>query len=249
MNKITIPALLLGVVMIAGAFAFMPVQEASTVHTTSATTLGADAITAAKIADASITADQIGADAIGASEIAASAIGAAEIATDAITAAEIAADAIGASEIAASAIGAAEIATDAIGAAEIAADAITAAEIAADAIGASELAATAVTEIQTLQIKSIADLDISTAVSCTSTVAFLVHYSIGDLANSEVVTIGGTATENDVTITGATASLPAQWGSTIGGAAGQTVTFASGANTADLVVTIVTAASATAACA
>ena len=34
MNKITIPALLLGVVMIAGAFAFMPVQEASTVHTT-----------------------------------------------------------------------------------------------------------------------------------------------------------------------------------------------------------------------
>ena len=33
MNKITIPTLLLGVVMIAGAFAFMPVQEASTVHT------------------------------------------------------------------------------------------------------------------------------------------------------------------------------------------------------------------------
>ena len=32
MNKIAIPALLLGVVMIAGAFAFMPVQEASTVH-------------------------------------------------------------------------------------------------------------------------------------------------------------------------------------------------------------------------
>jgi len=36
MNKLTIPALLLGVVMIAGAFAFMPVQEASTVHTTGA---------------------------------------------------------------------------------------------------------------------------------------------------------------------------------------------------------------------
>lgn len=34
MNKLTIPALLLGVVMIAGIFAFMPVQEASTVHTT-----------------------------------------------------------------------------------------------------------------------------------------------------------------------------------------------------------------------
>ena len=38
MNKIAIPALLLGVVMIAGAFAFMPVQEASTVHTSTATT-------------------------------------------------------------------------------------------------------------------------------------------------------------------------------------------------------------------
>ena len=34
MNKIAIPALLLGVVMIAGAFAILPVQEASTVHTT-----------------------------------------------------------------------------------------------------------------------------------------------------------------------------------------------------------------------
>ena len=34
MNKITIPALLLGVVMVAGIFAFMPIQEASTVHTT-----------------------------------------------------------------------------------------------------------------------------------------------------------------------------------------------------------------------
>ena len=34
MNKMTIPSLLLGIVMIAGIFAFMPVYEASTVHTT-----------------------------------------------------------------------------------------------------------------------------------------------------------------------------------------------------------------------
>ena len=34
MNKLTIPALLLAVVMIAGTFAFMPIQEASTVHAT-----------------------------------------------------------------------------------------------------------------------------------------------------------------------------------------------------------------------
>ena len=37
MNKFAIPTLLLGVVMIAGIFAFMPVQEASTVHTSSET--------------------------------------------------------------------------------------------------------------------------------------------------------------------------------------------------------------------
>ena len=34
MNKLLIPALLVATVMVAGAFAFMPVQQASTVHTT-----------------------------------------------------------------------------------------------------------------------------------------------------------------------------------------------------------------------
>ena len=34
MNKLTIPAILVATVMVAGAFAFMPVQQASTVHTT-----------------------------------------------------------------------------------------------------------------------------------------------------------------------------------------------------------------------
>ena len=32
MNKLVIPALLLGVVMVAGAFAFVPVGQAATVH-------------------------------------------------------------------------------------------------------------------------------------------------------------------------------------------------------------------------
>jgi hypothetical protein len=35
MNNKAIPTLLIATIMIAGAFAFMPVQEASTVHTTS----------------------------------------------------------------------------------------------------------------------------------------------------------------------------------------------------------------------
>jgi len=36
MNKLTIPTILVATVMVAGMFAFMPVQQASTVHTTSA---------------------------------------------------------------------------------------------------------------------------------------------------------------------------------------------------------------------
>ena len=57
--------------MVAGAFAFMPVQEASTVHTTGATTLGADAITEAKIANDAIAAEHIAGDAIVAATLAA----------------------------------------------------------------------------------------------------------------------------------------------------------------------------------
>lgn len=34
MNKLTIPAILVATVMVAGAFAFMPVEQATTVHTT-----------------------------------------------------------------------------------------------------------------------------------------------------------------------------------------------------------------------
>ena len=34
MNKLTIPAILVATVMVAGIFAFMPVEQASTVHTT-----------------------------------------------------------------------------------------------------------------------------------------------------------------------------------------------------------------------
>jgi len=36
MNKLTIPAILVATVMVAGIFAFMPVEQASTVHTTAA---------------------------------------------------------------------------------------------------------------------------------------------------------------------------------------------------------------------
>jgi len=40
MNKLTIPAILVATVMVAGIFAFMPVQQASTVHTTITADIG-----------------------------------------------------------------------------------------------------------------------------------------------------------------------------------------------------------------
>ena len=39
MNKLTIPTILVATVMVAGVFAFMPVEQASTVHTSGTTTL------------------------------------------------------------------------------------------------------------------------------------------------------------------------------------------------------------------
>jgi len=40
MNKLTIPAILVATVMVAGIFAFMPIEKASTVHTTIQNTIG-----------------------------------------------------------------------------------------------------------------------------------------------------------------------------------------------------------------
>jgi len=59
MNKITIPALLLGVVMIAGAFAFMPVQEASTVHTSAANLVNQSVIKTVTETELTVTAAQV----------------------------------------------------------------------------------------------------------------------------------------------------------------------------------------------
>ena len=41
MNKIAIPAILVATVMVAGMFAFMPVEQASTVHLSGTVTLAA----------------------------------------------------------------------------------------------------------------------------------------------------------------------------------------------------------------
>jgi len=44
MNKLTIPTILVATVMVAGIFAFMPVEQASTVHTTNTATVSAATI-------------------------------------------------------------------------------------------------------------------------------------------------------------------------------------------------------------
>ena len=64
MNKLTIPTILAATVMIAGMFAFMPIEQASTVHTT-ITLAGfeAGALGVGDIATGAITADALATDA------------------------------------------------------------------------------------------------------------------------------------------------------------------------------------------
>ena len=74
MNNKAIPTLLIATIMIAGAFAFMPVQEASTVHTGATTILGTNGLSVLAVADDSIDAGAIATDAIGSDELAATAV-------------------------------------------------------------------------------------------------------------------------------------------------------------------------------
>jgi len=53
MNKLTIPAILAATIMVAGIFAFMPVEQASTVHTISSSGLITEAETSTILDDAS----------------------------------------------------------------------------------------------------------------------------------------------------------------------------------------------------
>ena len=119
------------------------------------TELGVNAVTSAKIANSAITAAKIGSNAVTTAKIAnnaitsslidAGAITETKIASGAITTPKIAAGAITASEIAAGSITSSEIAANTISAGNIAAGAVTASEIASGAITTGKLAAGAVT--------------------------------------------------------------------------------------------------------
>lgn len=84
MKAIIIPSILAASVVVAGMFAFIQVERASTVHTTIIASIEGDAV----LADDSLTAAKIANDAIGATEIADNAIDAGAIAAGAITASE-----------------------------------------------------------------------------------------------------------------------------------------------------------------
>lgn len=118
----------------------------------------------------------------------------------------------------------------ATGATTIAADAITAAKVAANAIGASELAADAVVEIQTTRIDTVAGAA-GVDFSCTSTTPFVVHYNVANLADTQTLVVAGTsnaALTYTADVAANTTALELVSG-TIGGAAGETVTFTLGA--------------------
>ena len=104
-------------------------------------------------------------------------------------------------------------------------------------------------EIQTKQIKVLFDADMTTTnVDCTSDSAFLVHYVIGEIEDTETVTINNAG--NVITVTGdiGTGGTGTDHISgTLGGAAGTTIIF-TGTDTIEIFATIEAPISATAAC-
>jgi len=62
MNKLTIPTILAATVLVAGIFAFMPVEQATTVHTSGTTTIATNGIGIGDFAAGSITTGAIAAD-------------------------------------------------------------------------------------------------------------------------------------------------------------------------------------------
>ena len=276
MNKFAIPSILAAITIVAGIFAFVPIDQATSVHTTNTMTLAADSVTATAIGTDAIDADAIAASAIGAAEIAAAAItsttiatdaiGAAEIATAAITSTEFADDAIGASEIAASAIDADAIGAGAITATTIDAGAISSDEIAASAIGAAEIAANAIGESELAgvvepltNIVTEFDSDIAAAdkvVLCSGgTGDGLVQYFAVFGAGEDTLTIdpgtdgAGGGPQIVITFSTVAGGATAHGANTISGTLGldgTSITFSAGTATTDVILTVQCAAGDTA---
>jgi hypothetical protein len=110
-----------------------------------ATKIGNEAVTAAKVATAAITSTKLGAGSVTATAIAAAAVTAEKIGSAAVTTAKLANAAVNEDILAANAVTGTKIANDSISTAKIVAGAVTASEIAAGSITTEKIVAGAVT--------------------------------------------------------------------------------------------------------
>ena len=110
--------------------------------------LAANAVTAGTIVAGAVTLDKLAANSVNASKIVAGSITAAQLAASTITADKIASGTITATQLATNAVTSDKIVADAITTAKIAAKAVTANEIAAGTITAAQIAANAITATQ-----------------------------------------------------------------------------------------------------
>jgi hypothetical protein len=141
--------------MTADAYAFR--AETVTAGAIDGTALANNAVTSAKIADATITAADLADNSVGSSEIANGAVASIDIAANAINTSHIASDTITAADLAANSVEASEIATGAVGTSEVLDSSLTANDLAANSVGSSEIASAAVDsdEIASLAISTI----------------------------------------------------------------------------------------------
>lgn len=177
--------------------------------------IAASTITGDKIAAATITGSNIAADTITASQIAAGAISASELAAGAVTAGKIATNAIVANDgvIANAAITNALIANAAVGSAQIADAAITSAKIGTAAIGSAAIQDLAVTNAKIADL-AIDDAKIASLSAAKITAGILSADRIdaqsitadklasGQIAATEVITVGGTGSSAPIIING-----------------------------------------------
>lgn len=110
--------------------------------------LAANAVTASTIVAGAVTLDKLAANSVNASKIVAGSITAAQLAANTITGDKIAATTIAAGNLAANSVTSDKIVADAVTTAKIAAKAVTANEIAAGTITAAQIAANAITATQ-----------------------------------------------------------------------------------------------------
>jgi hypothetical protein len=149
--------------MTSNAYAFR--AETVTAGAIDGTALAANAVTSAKIADASITAADLAASSVGSSEIAANAVNTTHIASDTITAADLAANSVTASEIATGAGGPSEVEDNSLTANDLAANSVGSSEIASAAVNSDEIASLAISTVH-LQPNSVDRTNIQEEAGC-----------------------------------------------------------------------------------